>query len=153
MKKVGLNDVKMLLWPFRSVHHQYVLFNVHDETRIFHMIYKTLLRSKTFLFDDHHRRLLIFASQEQWDFLNSAPRNIRCKCFYFLEMIFLSRFNRCIQCSWKQMTISVVTFAEQTYEELCRIVKQHVERKSTIDLSLCIPRVTDFCLFFPSQTM
>ena len=55
------------------------------------------------------------------------------------------------------MTISVLTFTEQTYEELFGIVKQHVERKPTIDLENAFvalyPKCDRFYLFFPFQTM
>ena len=74
--KFDTSDLQMILLPFRSIHHQYVLFNVLDEIRIFYrrswsslyyMIYKIVVTNEKFWLYDNDRRLLIFASKQQFD--------------------------------------------------------------------------------------
>ncbi|CAF2150458.1 unnamed protein product [Rotaria magnacalcarata] len=99
-----------------------------------HNFQNTVTNQTFVLYDnnDHHRRLLIFASKEQLDFLNSCES---CHCdgtFAVAPNLFEQMYS--IHGSVRGKSLPLVYSLlpnknKETYEELFRIIKQYVARK------------------------
>ncbi|CAF1552573.1 unnamed protein product [Rotaria sp. Silwood1] len=94
----------------------------------------TVTNQKFILYDnnDHHRRLLIFASKEQLDFLNGCESWHCDGTFAVAPRLFEQMYS--IHGSIRGKNLPLVYSLlpnknQETYEEVFTIVKQHIERK------------------------